>query len=133
MPVTMDAIVSLCKRRGIIFQSSEIYGGLGSTWDYGPIGVELKRNVRNAWWRSMVYERDDIEGLEAAILMHPQVWVASGHVSNFSDPLVDCKGCKRRWRQDHLPPVFGVQLLHDADPDRQQVVVPVASEDFESA
>lgn len=103
MSVTMDTIVSLCKRRGIIFQSSEIYGGLGSTWDYGPIGVELKRNVKEAWWRSMVYERDDIEGLDAAILMHPTTWVASGHVANFSDPLVDCKTCKKRFRQDHLP------------------------------
>lgn len=103
MAVTMDAIVSLCKRRGIIFQSSEIYGGLGSTFDYGPIGNELKRNVKDAWWRALVYERDDIEGLDAAILMAPQAWVASGHVSNFSDPLVDCKKCKRRFRLDHIP------------------------------
>lgn len=112
MAVTMDAIVSLCKRRGLIFQSSEIYGGLGSTWDYGPLGVELKRNVKNAWWRSLVYERDDIEGLDAAILMAPQVWVASGHVSSFSDPLVDCKECRKRWRQDHLPPRWEFTLVH---------------------
>lgn len=131
--VTMDAIVSLCKRRGLIFQSSEIYGGLGSTWDYGPLGVELKRNVKNAWWRSMVYERDDIEGLDAAILMHPQVWVASGHVSNFSDPLVDCKSCKRRFRQDHLPPFFGVRLVHAADEGAEEQVVTASADDFEAA
>src|ERR1700675_4860839 len=98
--VDMDTLVSLCKRRGFVFQSSEIYGGLGSTWDYGPLGVELKRNVKDAWWRSMIYERDDIEGLDAAILMHPEAWVASGHVASFSDPLVDCKQCRRRFRQD---------------------------------
>lgn len=98
----MEKIVSLCKRRGFIFQSSEIYGGLESTWDYGPLGVELKRNVKEAWWRSVVYERDDMEGLDAAILMHPSVWMTSGHVEGFADLLVDCKGCKKRFRQDHL-------------------------------
>jgi glycyl-tRNA synthetase len=98
----MDQIVSLCKRRGFIFQNSEIYGGLGNTWDYGPLGVELKKNVKNAWWRSVVYEREDMEGLDAAILMHPETWVASGHVANFTDPLVDCKKCKKRFREDHL-------------------------------
>ena len=102
MAVQMDTIVSLCKRRGFIFQSSEIYGGIGSTWDYGPLGVELKSNVKRAWWRSLVYTRDDIEGLDAAILMHPKVWEASGHVSGFSDPMVDCKVCKRRLRADHI-------------------------------
>ncbi|MGQ4807815.1 Glycine--tRNA ligase [Candidatus Entotheonellaceae bacterium PAL068K] len=102
MTVEMDAIVSLCKRRGFIFQSSEIYGGIGSTWDYGPLGVELKSNVKRAWWRSLVYTRDDIEGLDAAILMHPKVWEASGHVSGFTDPLVDCKVCKRRFRADPI-------------------------------
>ena len=96
----MDKLVSLCKRRGFIFQSSEIYGGLGSVWDYGPLGVELKRNVKERWWRSMVHERDDIEGLDAAILMHPRVWEASGHVSGFTDPLVDCRQCKNRFRAD---------------------------------
>jgi len=100
--IDMEQIVSLCKRRGFIFQNSEIYGGLGNTWDYGPLGVELKRNVKNAWWRSVVYERDDMEGLDAAILMHPETWVASGHVSSFTDPLVDCKKCKKRFREDHL-------------------------------
>jgi glycyl-tRNA synthetase len=100
MPVEMDKIVSLCKRRGFIFQNSEIYGGLGSTWDYGPLGVELKRNVKELWWQDIVYNRDDIEGLDAAILMHPQVWVASGHVEGFTDPLVDCKVCKKRFKAD---------------------------------
>jgi len=99
---TMDKIVSLCKRRGLIFPSSEIYGGLGSTWDYGPLGIELKNNVKRAWWQSVVYERDDMEGLDAAILMHPRVWEASGHVECFTDPLVDCKECKKRFRADHL-------------------------------
>jgi glycyl-tRNA synthetase len=98
----MDTIVSLCKRRGFVFQSSEIYGGLGSTWDYGPLGVELKNNVKRAWWQDMVYRRDDMEGLDAAILMNPKVWEASGHVAGFSDPMVDCKDCKRRFRADHL-------------------------------
>jgi glycyl-tRNA synthetase len=96
----MDKIVSLCKRRGFVFQSSEIYGGLGSVWDYGPLGVELKKNIKERWWRSMVHERDDIEGLDAAILMHPKVWEASGHVAGFTDPLVDCKQCKNRFRAD---------------------------------
>ncbi|HLS47840.1 MAG TPA: glycine--tRNA ligase [Gemmatimonadales bacterium] len=96
----MDKLVSLCKRRGFVFQSSEIYGGLGSVWDYGPLGVELKRNVKDRWWRAMVHERDDIEGLDAAILMHPKVWEASGHVSGFTDPLVDCRQCKNRFRAD---------------------------------
>lgn len=98
----MEKIVSLSKRRGFIFQSSEIYGGLESTWDYGPLGVELKRNVKEAWWRSVVYERDDMEGLDAAILMHPSVWIASGHVEGFADLLVDCMNCKKRFRLDHL-------------------------------
>src|SRR3989475_9449585 len=82
----MDKLVSLAKRRGFVFQSSEIYGGLGSVWDYGPLGVELKKNIKERWWRSMVHEREDIEGLDAAILMHPKVWEASGHISGFSDP-----------------------------------------------
>jgi len=104
----MDKMMSLSKRRGFMFQSSEIYGGLGSTWDYGPLGVELKRNVKEAWWRSVVTERDDMVGLDAAILMHPQVWVASGHVENFSDPLVECKECNSRFRQDHLLEETGI-------------------------
>ena len=96
----MEKLVSLCKRRGFVFQSSELYGGLGSVWDYGPLGVELKRNIKERWWRAMVHARDDIEGLDAGILMHPKVWEASGHVAGFSDPLVDCKQCKNRFRAD---------------------------------
>ena len=98
----MDKILSLAKRRGFVFQSSEVYGGLASTWDYGPLGVELKRHVREAWWRSVVLERDDMVGLDAAILMHPQAWVASGHVENFSDPMVECRQCNLRYRADHV-------------------------------
>ncbi len=100
--VDMETMVSLCKRRGFIFQSSEIYGGAGGCWDYGPLGVELKRNVKEAWWKAMVHDRDDVVGIDAAILMNPQVWVASGHVQQFSDPLVDCKSCKSRFRADQL-------------------------------
>ena len=106
MPVEMEKIVSLCKRRGLIFQNSEIYGGLGSTWDYGPLGVELKRNVKDIWWHSVVREREDMEGLDAAILMHPTTWIASGHVESFTDPLVDCKKCKKRFRADDLKGEF---------------------------
>ena len=102
-PDLMERVVNLCKRRGFVFPSSEIYGGFRSTWDYGPLGVLLKRNVKDAWWRSMVQLRDDIVGLDAAILMHPRVWEASGHVQAFTDPLVDCRNCKERFRADHLP------------------------------
>jgi glycyl-tRNA synthetase len=98
----MEAVTSLAKRRGLAFQSSEIYGGLRSSWDYGPLGVELRRNIRHAWWRSMVQLRDDVVGLEAAIIMSPKVWVASGHVAGFHDPLVECLNCHQRFRQDHL-------------------------------
>jgi len=96
----MEKLVSLAKRRGFVFQSSEIYGGLGSVWDYGPLGVELKRNIKDRWWKAMVHARDDIEGLDAGILMSPRVWEASGHVAGFTDPLVDCKHCKQRFRAD---------------------------------
>ena len=98
----MDKIVSLCKRRGFLFQSSEIYGGLAGAWDYGPLGAELKRNVKNAWWQAVIHQRDDVVGLDASILMHPTTWKASGHTDNFTDVLVDCRKCKRRFRQDHL-------------------------------
>ena len=101
-PVSMDTIVSLCKRRGFVFQSSEIYGGTGSCWDYGPLGVELKNNVKRAWWRDNVHLRPDLVGLDASILMHPAVWKASGHVDHFTDPMVDCKACQRRFRADRL-------------------------------
>ncbi len=100
--VTMEKIVSLCRRRGFIFPSSEIYGGLSSCWDYGPLGVELKRNIKQAWWQSAVHERDDMVGLDTSILMHPQVWASSGHLAGFSDPLVECKTCHLRWRVDDL-------------------------------
>ncbi len=98
----MDTIVGLCKRRGFVFQSSEIYGGIGGFWDYGPLGVELKNNIKQNWWRAMVQQRDDIVGIDAAIIMNPRVWVASGHVDTFADPMVDCKECKRRFRADEL-------------------------------
>jgi len=98
----MDKVVSLSKRRGFIFQSSDIYGGLANTWDYGPFGVELKNNVKQAWWKANVYQRNDIFGMDAAILMHPKVWEASGHIKNFTDLLVDCKKCKKRFRADHV-------------------------------
>ena len=109
----MEKLVSLAKRRGFVFQSSEIYGGLGSVWDYGPLGVELKKNIKERWWRSMVHEREDIEGLDAAILMHPKVWEASGHVAGFTDPLVDCKQCKNRFRADD-PRIKGTPGTPDA-------------------
>ena len=100
---TLDEIVALCKRRGFIFPSSEIYGGVGSTYDYGHYGVLLKNNVKNEWWRSMLTDRDDIVAIDSAIIQHPRVWEASGHIGGFSDPLVQCLGkCKRRWREDHL-------------------------------
>jgi glycyl-tRNA synthetase len=98
----MEKLVSLTKRRGFVFQSSEIYGGTGSVWDYGPLGIELKRNVKEAWWSRMVLQREDVEGVDASILMHPRVWVASGHVEGFTDPLVECKVCKKRFREDQL-------------------------------
>src|SRR5438105_8990559 len=99
----VEKITSLAKRRGFVFPSSEIYGGAGATWDFGPLGVELKRNVKDAWWRTMVQLRDDVVGLDGAILMHPRVWEASGHVENFTDPLVECRNCRKRFRLDDLP------------------------------
>ena len=100
---TMEKITSLAKRRGFVFQSSEIYGGQNGAWDYGPLGIELKNRIAAAWWKEMTQLHDDIVGLDAAILMHPRVWEASGHVENFTDPLVDCKKCKSRFRADHIP------------------------------
>src|SRR5437763_1567162 len=144
----MEKLVSLAKRRGFVFQSSEIYGGLGSVWDYGPLGVELKKNIKERWWRSLVHERDDIEGLDAAILMHPKVWEASGHVAGFSDPLLDCKQCKnrstagnRRFKGDADLAVHddkrrfhdhtGVELAHyAADAYDIQYEVPVGCQEF---
>src|SRR2546425_2148244 len=99
---TMEKVVNLCKRRGFVYPGSEIYGGLGSSLDYGPLGVELKRNVKEAWWREIVTGRDDVVGLDAAVIMHPRVWEASGHLAGFTDPLVDCKSCKQRFRADQV-------------------------------
>jgi glycyl-tRNA synthetase len=97
-----ETLVSLCKRRGFVFPSSEIYGGIGGFWDYGPLGVEMKNNIKRAWWKAMVQERDDVVGMDAAIIMNPRVWEASGHVATFTDPMVDCKVCKHRFRADHI-------------------------------
>jgi len=112
----LDTIVSLAKRRGFVFPSSEIYGGINAVWDYGPLGVELKNNVKRAWWRAMVQSRDDIVGLDAGILMHPQVWVTSGHVGSFSDPLVECLVCHNRFRLDELPGTEGLSASDLLDP-----------------
>jgi len=101
-PDLMEKLVALCKRRGFIFQSSEIYGGITSCWDYGPLGVEMKKNIKDFWWKSMTQDRDDIEGVDASIIMHPKVWETSGHVESFTDPLVDCKNCKQRFRADEI-------------------------------
>src|ERR1051325_7991331 len=98
----MEKIVSLCKRRGFIFQSSEIYGGINGFWDYGPLGAELKRNVKELWWNTMTRQREDVAGLEATIIMSPEIWKASGHVATFSDPMIDCKTCKGRFRADQI-------------------------------
>jgi glycyl-tRNA synthetase len=111
----LETIVSLAKRRGFVFPAAEIYGGFANTYDYGPLGVELKRNIREAWWRAMVRERDDVVGLDAALLTNPQVWVASGHVANFGDPLVDCKKCKQRFRLDHIEEGAYGEIRHDAE------------------
>src|SRR5256885_12759260 len=99
---TMEKVVNLCKRRGFVYAGSEIYGGLGSSLDYGPLGVELKRNVKEAWWREIVTGRDDVVGLDAAVIMHPRVWEASGHLAGFTDPLVDCKNLKPRFPPDQV-------------------------------
>src|SRR5438093_5929729 len=103
----MEKIVALCKRRGFIFQSSEIYGGINGFWDYGPLGAELKRNVKDTWWRTMVHSREDVAGLEATIIMHPQIWRASGHVDTFADLMRVCPVCKKRYRADQVEPRSG--------------------------
>jgi len=110
----MEKIVSLCKRRGFIFQSSEIYGGINGFWDYGPLGAELKRNVKELWWNVMTRQREDVAGLEATIIMSPAIWKASGHVDTFSDPMCDCKKCKKRFRADQLCEDQGLTLTKDA-------------------
>src|ERR1035441_2133122 len=101
-PPLMEKIVALCKRRGFVFQSSEIYGGINGFWDYGPLGAELKKNIRDGWWNDMVRGRDDVVGIETSIIMHPKVWEASGHVGGFTDPMVDCKTSKQRFRADEI-------------------------------
>ena len=111
----MEKIVSLCKRRGFIFQSSEIYGGLNGFWDYGPLGVELKRNLKDFWWRRHVREREDMVGMDGAIIMNRAVWKASGHEETFSDPLVDCRSCKSRHRADQLPMKEGARYCPIAE------------------
>src|SRR3989344_796516 len=98
----MQKIVALCKRRGFIFPGSEIYGGLSNSWDYGPLGVELKNNIKSTWWKRFVHLREDIVGIDAALIMNPKVWEASGHIANFTDPLVECKKCHARFRADHI-------------------------------
>ena len=102
--VDMETLVSLCKRRGIIFQSSEIYGGINGFWDFGPVGCELKRRIKDSWWKQMVQDRENVVGIDTSIIAHPQTWIASGHVASFNDPMVDCKACKRRFRADDIPP-----------------------------
>jgi glycyl-tRNA synthetase len=123
----MEKLVSLCKRRGFIFQSSEIYGGLNGFWDYGPLGVELKRNIKTAWWTDVVRRRDDIVGLDCSIIMNPRVWEASGHVTNFNDPLVDCRGCRARFRADK---VFNVRVI---DGEKELLAAGVEADDEETA
>jgi glycyl-tRNA synthetase len=123
----LETIVSLSKRRGFVFPSSEIYGGINAVWDYGPLGVELKNNVKRAWWRAMVQEREDIVGIDAGILMHPKVWVTSGHVGSFSDPLVECGTCHRRYRLDELPGAEDLTASDLTDPtviERFKLVCP---------
>jgi glycyl-tRNA synthetase len=117
----MDLITSLAKRRGIVFQSSEIYGGLRSFWDYGPLGVELKRNVRAAWWRDMVQLRENVVGLESSIMMSRKVWEASGHLESFTDPLVECLNCHQRFRADHLPGFHAPQSGHEAGEEARTI------------
>src|SRR3954454_9719506 len=109
----MEKIVSLCKRRGFIFQSSEIYGGINGFWDYGPLGAELKRNVKDLWWNRMTRLREDVVGLEATIIMHPQIWKASGHVDTFTDPMCDCLLTKKRFRADQIEPQSGTAFHYN--------------------
>ncbi len=117
MPVDrIDSVVSLAKRRGFVFPSSEIYGGTRSAWDYGPLGVELKENVRRQWWRAMVQERDDIVGLDSAIILARQVWEASGHIAEFVDPLTECQSCHKRFRADHLEEAYEHKHGHGRPP-----------------
>src|SRR5688500_2509877 len=112
--VTMDKIVALCKRRGLIFPASEIYGGIANTYDYGHYGVLLKNNVIGLWWKAMIQERDDVVALDSAIIQHPRAWEASGHLAGFTDPLIDCRACKKRFRADHLEEANAADEVTDA-------------------
>jgi glycyl-tRNA synthetase len=121
---TMDKIVALSKRRGFVYPGSDIYGGLANTWDFGPLGVELRNNIKQLWWRNFVQKRRDMVGLDAGILMHPRVWEASGHVVNFNDPLVDCKTCKARFRADHLlEDKLGIENAEAMSPDEMSAII----------
>jgi glycyl-tRNA synthetase len=120
----IDTIVSLAKRRGIVFPSSEIYGGLRASWDYGPLGVEMKNNIKRQWWRSMVHERDDIVGLDSSVILAPEVWQASGHVTNFVDPLTECLSCHRRFRADHLIEAYQERHGHPPEGGLSQIACP---------
>src|ERR1017187_4541544 len=117
----MEKIVSLCKRRGFIFQSSEIYGGINGFWDYGPLGAELKRNVKELWWNTMTRQRDDVAGLEATIIMSPQIWKASGHVDTFSDPMCDCLLTKKRFRADQIEPQSGTAYSYEGAYETEEI------------
>jgi len=114
----MEKIVSLCKRRGFIFQSSEVYGGINGFWDYGPFGAELKRNIKDCWWRTMTQQREDVVGLDASIIMHPMIWKASGHVETFSDPMVDCLLTQKRFRADQIEHQSGIAYFYSGAKDR---------------
>src|SRR5207247_8274126 len=120
----IDNLVSLCKRRGIVFPSSEIYGGTRSAWDYGPLGVELKENIRRQWWRAMVQSRDDIVGLDSAVVLARNVWVASGHVAEFVDPLTECQSCHKRFRADHLEEAYEEKHGHPPAEGLAQITCP---------
>ena len=120
----MDTIVSLSKRRGFVYPSSEIYGGLRASWDYGPLGVELKNNVKRQWWRSMVQERDDIVGLDSSVILAREVWEASGHVTEFVDPLVECMSCHKRFRADHLTEAYAEKHGHEPEHGLADVTCP---------
>lgn len=127
----MEKIVSLCKRRGFIFQSSEIYGGINSIYDYGPLGVELKNNVKKTWWKEMVQLREEVVGLDSGILMHPKIWQASGHLEGFTDPLVDCKTCKKRFKADHLLKTKGIKPdFRPSDFDKSKIKCPECGGDL---
>src|SRR5262245_25149866 len=127
--VLMEKIVSLCKRRGFIFQSSEIYGGINGFWDYGPLGAELKRNVKELWWNTMTRQREDVVGLEATIIMAPQIWKASGHVDTFNDPMSTCRHCKKLVRADQVWDMLAAQEWVQS----LAAVADVATQSFDSA